>query len=332
MKGQVVKGGLMSVESAADLIEQGLALTIAGDESLLGRLPHGQWVGGTTPYFMTTEGGQCRRDAVFVQCVDATDLSVASYDVDTLSNVLEDAPENGYSIIILPAGSPVLEVYAHHAPDFPDMFIKPIVGWVSGVHLDELGDRRAAVFDGQSGERFTDRAVVLHVQLPEGSSAMVHTINLFEAGFGPELTFGATSDSLGECRVDGVVGNLADVIANQGIGHTLPLVADYCGAMVNVSIQSVDESAGRVKLYAPVFEGVRYRFARPVADYPAKFMAAMPKHPGNLVFGCNCILNYLYSDLEGRKTAQLTGPITFGEVAYQLLNQTAVFLTVERDD
>lgn len=211
------------------------------------------------------------------------------------------------------------------------MFIKPIVGWVSGVHLDELGQSSATVRDGQSGELYTDHAVVLHVRLLEGSSAVVHTVNLFEAGCGPELTFGATSDSLGECRVDGAVGNLADVIAAHDIGQRLPLVADYCGAMVNVSIQSVDESAGRVKLYAPVFEGVRYRFARPVADYPSRFIAAMPTHPGNLVFGCNCILNYLHSALEGRKTAQLTGPITFGEVAYQLMNQTAVFLTVEHD-
>ncbi len=327
-----VEGGLMSVASAAELIERGVALTIAGEAPLLSQLPRGRWIGGTTPYFMTSEGGQCRKDAVFVQSLDATDVIVASYNKDTLVNVLEDAPENGYSIIILPAGSPVLEVYAHHAPDFPDMFIKPIVGWVSGVHLDELGQSSAAVLDGQSGQLYTDRAVVLHVRLAEGKSAMVHTVNLFEAGFGPELTFGDTSDSLGECRVDSVIGNLAEVMAAHEIGESLPLVADYCGAMVNVSIQSVDESAGRVNLYAPVFEGVRYRFARPVADYPAKFMAAMPTHPGNLVFGCNCILNYLHSDLEGRKTAQLTGPITFGEVAYQLLNQTAVFLTVEHDD
>ncbi|MCR8916093.1 hypothetical protein FDP08_10165 [Marinobacter panjinensis] len=127
-----------------------------------------------------------------------------------------------------------------------------------GFHLDELGQSSAAVLDGQSGELHTDSAVVLHVSLPEGSTAMVHAVNLFEAGFGPELTFGATSDVLDECFVDGVV--------------------------------------------------------------------------GNLVFGCNCILNYLHSALEGRKTAQLTGPITFGEVAYQLLNQTAVFLTVEHDN
>jgi len=40
-------------------------------------------------------------------------------------------------------------------------------------------------------------------------------------------------------------------------------------------------------------------------------------------------LNYLYSGLEGKKTGNVTGPITFGEVAYQLLNQTMVYMTIE---
>jgi hypothetical protein len=39
-------------------------------------------------------------------------------------------------------------------------------------------------------------------------------------------------------------------------------------------------------------------------------------------------LNYLYGKLEGRKTGDLTGPITFGEIAFQLLNQTLVYLEV----
>ena len=33
--------------------------------------------------------------------------------------------------------------------------------------------------------------------------------------------------------------------------------------------------------------------------------------------------------LEGKKTGAFTGPITFGEIAYQLLNQTLVYLEVK---
>jgi hypothetical protein len=47
------------------------------------------------------------------------------------------------------------------------------------------------------------------------------------------------------------------------------------------------------------------------------------------VFACNCILNFLYSGLEGKITEGMYGPITFGEIAFQLLNQTLVYLDVK---
>ena len=46
-------------------------------------------------------------------------------------------------------------------------------------------------------------------------------------------------------------------------------------------------------------------------------------------FSCNCVLNYLYSNLEGKKVGSFTGPMTFGEIAYVLLNQTLVYLQVQ---
>ncbi len=44
-------------------------------------------------------------------------------------------------------------------------------------------------------------------------------------------------------------------------------------------------------------------------------------------FACNCVLNFLYGKLEGAQ-AGLPGPFTFGEIAYQLLNQTMVYCDV----
>jgi hypothetical protein len=65
-----------------------------------------------------------------------------------------------------------------------------------------------------------------------------------------------------------------------------------------------------------------------VADYVKSFAASMPAGSVNTAFSCNCILNYLYADLEGKKTGSITGPITFGEIAYQLLNQTLTYLEI----
>jgi len=48
-----------------------------------------------------------------------------------------------------------------------------------------------------------------------------------------------------------------------------------------------------------------------------------------VAFSCNCILNFLYGELAGRSISPLHGPVTFGEIAHQLLNQTMVVLRVQ---
>lgn len=119
-----------------------------------------------------------------------------------------------------------------------------------------------------------------------------------------------------------------DYVVGKGIDTRLPLIANFCGAMINVSIQALDAPTGTVKFYAPVFEGVSYRFARPVANYPQSFSAAIPTGISAPVFTCNCVLNYLYGELENRRTGSMLGPMTSGEIAFQLLNQTLVHVTV----
>jgi hypothetical protein len=92
-----------------------------------------------------------------------------------------------------------------------------------------------------------------------------------------------------------------------------------------VSFQSVDPDAGEVAFYAPVFPGVEYRLAAAQEDY-AKTFATQVGSAGEGSYSCNCILNYVYGDMEGKLTAGYTGPVTFGEIAYVLLNQTLVKL------
>lgn len=322
---------LLSVAEVSELIRQGQPLALAGDEALLASLPTGNWIAGTTPYFMTEQAGVCDRTKVFVQVLDGEQVTIESYDMDSLPGFLEDAPEQGYSIIILPAGSDVHRSYAENAPGFPEMYLKPVVGWVAGMHLDDLAGGVAVVVDGRTGESYRNRAVVLHASLPPGTSAMVHAVNLFEPDEGDDIEFSDTGFSAGHCLVNGEQKGLPAYFEDRGLDTRQPLLADYCGALINVSIQSLESPSGEVQFYAPVFKGVQYRVARPVADYPEAFARAMPEKPGRIIFGCNCILNYLHSGLEGRATPGLTGPVTFGEVAYQLLNQTAVYMTLVDD-
>lgn len=322
-------GGLCAIGEAARRIECVEFLCIAGDEAMLRRLPRGNWIGGTIPYFMGPNGGETNREQVFISEVAHLDPlpQIRFHDVTSLDQVCAEAPNNGYSILIMPAFSAVHSHYARNAPGFDDMFVKPIVGWVSGCHLEDLPQAVPAVVNGQTGEFDTERAVVMHVSLPSDHYARVEILNLLEQGAGDEIRFAETGFSARDCLINGAPARLADYLGVHGGNLRLPLVADYCGAMINVSFKGIDEAEGRVDFYAPVFKDVSYRLAR-------RSEVDVASHGGDqgmrTVFSCNCILNYLYDDLEGRRTGAFTGPMTFGEIAYLLLNQTLVYLVIER--
>lgn len=314
-------------------INQGEFLLIGGDEKVLASLPSGNWIAGTIPYFMTEEGGKTDQERLYVTTVRGLEPSqparITLYDNQTIERVAKEAPENGFTILILPASSDVHLSYAQNAPNYENMFFSPIVGWVSGVHLDELGSQSAKVGFGPASGLLTDtQAVAMHIPIPEHQVANIKTVNLFKPGSGDVIRFNGTGFVANDCVVNGETMNFADYLRDRKIDTRLPLVADYSGVIVNVSVQDISDK--EVALYAPVFADVDYRIAEPIDDYIKQFEQALPQgDANNIAFSCNCILNFLYSDLEGKKTGSLTGPITFGEVAYQLLNQTMVYLTLE---
>ena len=159
----------------------------------------------------------------------------------------------------------------------------------------------------------------MHVKLPADKFAEIDIINLFEQGEGDVIEFPESGFQVGDALINGQKQNFADYVLKNQLDTRLPLVADYNGAMVNISLQSIDEEQKLVNFYAPVFSGVNYKQAAPVNDYIKAFTKLLPEEGLNeKLFSCNCILNYLYSELEGKKTGNLTGPITFGEIAYQL--------------
>jgi hypothetical protein len=171
---------------------------------------------------------------------------------------------------------------------------------------------------------------VLHVQLPDNVFAQIDIVNIFERDENsPEIKFYIDNFDVLNCLIDGVDTNLANYIKDNNIDPKLPLMADYSGASINVSIKEVDTENGLVSFYAPVFESKIYKFAKPVNDYVSKFEVDTLDIETNSDFSCNCILNYLYGELENKKISNVKGPVTFGEIGYQLLNQTLVTLHVE---
>jgi len=322
---------LVDFQTATEMIATGRPFFLAADETVLARLPRGNWIAGTIPYFMDATGGVVSKDRVFVNEAPAcaTETRVAWYAEEDLPGITRDAPQNGFSVLIVPAMSYAHVSYARHAPGYHDIFLKPIIGWVAGVHLADLGKVTPKVWNGRTGDPSDQDAVAMHVSLPAGKLASIGIVNLFSQGDGDAITFEQEGFSVRDCLVGGEKTNFAEYIASHDVDIRSPLVADYCGTAVNVSFQAVNQKESTVSLYAPVFKGVEYRIAAPVADYVKEFSARVPSGSVNPVFSCNCILNFLYSELEGKKTGSIVGPITFGEIAYQLLNQTLVYLEIK---
>jgi hypothetical protein len=323
-----MKNELLTLEQAVARVTSGAVMSIAGDAALLAQLPKGNWIGGSTVYFMTEAGGKVDRDHLFCAIFpEGTTAHVKHLTVTELQAIPDGYLPGGVTLTIIPAFSAAHSRFAQEGADYPNLFDQPLLGWISGVHLDDIGKVKPTVFDGSTGQRHEDGAVVLHVATAHEAQPKLDIINIFTQGKDADLafTFAETGFSATTAKVNGQDVQLATYLTSKGVDTRLPLVANYAGAMINVSFQNVDLESGRVDFYAPVFPGIEYRLASPQGDYAETFRANVGM-AGADAYSCNCILNYLYGELEGKTTGGYVGPVTFGEIAYILLNQTLVRL------
>jgi hypothetical protein len=324
-----VKPVMYDREAVKALIQSGRKLLLAGDESLLSVLPKGTWIGGTIPYFMAEEGGVQTKDRIYVTELPehVKKIEVREYDERSIANVYTDMPANGVSFILIPALTKTHLAFALNAPTYPGFASQPLVGWITGVDLADFGKLPPRIFNGVTGKNLAEGAVVMHLTLPDNLSAELDIVNLFVQGHGDSIRFSEDGFSAKQAIINGVSQPFARYLKEKNVDTRLPLVADFGGAMINTSFQGVDESTQTVSFYAPVFAGMEYRLGTTEGDYVSSFGKRLSqKQEKDLLFSCNCILNYLYAGLEGKRTGGVTGPVTFGEIAYQLLNQTMVYV------
>ena len=321
---------LKTVAEVSEMLEKGQWLHISGARDLLTQLPKGNWIGGSIEYFLTAEGGVTTSEMLFVQEMLFDTIKISVYDEETIKNVCVDAYDNGFSIVIVPFDSKVRDVYARYAPDFPEMYLKSIVGWCAGYNFAK-GPQVSVVVNGQSKEVFTDKAVVMHVSLPDNRIANIGIINMFTPDENsPIIEFTEDATLVKKCLIDGKEVVLTEYLAENNIDIRVPIIGAYCNANINASFLNIDNVKGVVQFASVVFPGIKYRFGEAVSDYAASFSNAIKDfHDLKPVFSLNCANNYLYGELEGKRLGNFIGPNTFGEIAYQFMNQTMVYLTIE---
>lgn len=318
---------LHTLKETIEIINSGQFISIAGDHTLLEKLPKGNWIGATTPYFMDDKGQQ-NLEKLFINKVHhkALKCNIVTYGEDNLLDIANDRFDNGYTLLILPPFSKVHLDYAFKASQLSNLYDTPIVGWMAGTNLDNPSAPK--IFNGFTGECYEDKGIAMHVELPVTLTATLEIINIQkEKKNSPTVEFLKNDFSVTDCLIDGNKHNLSDYIFSNNIDIKPPLISDYAGAKINVSFKNIDNENKIVHFYAPVFENRKYYFGSPIENYASEFENNAPVFESNPEFCCNCILNYLYGELEN-KFLGAPGPITFGEIGYILLNQTLTYLTI----
>ncbi len=316
--------GLYTVEEVSKMIRQGNKLLLAGDDSLLAQLPEGDWIAGTTPYFILyPEQMITSYERIFAYCLPdfVENTKIQRYDSSNISNIYTDAPENGFTVLIIPFGSSVALEYSMNAHNYENFARRPVCGWIAGRPLETLMTGKSYVGSGSPVDLFADGAIAMHITLPEDKYAEIHIFNPFKQGDGDTVTFGYSSQIVKDAFINGKQQNFANYLREKGINLELPLVANYAGAMMNINCFEI--TGDEVYLSAPVFEQIDYRFAK--IDHSLSEPELTGDH---IALSVTCITNYLQPELCRKYMKNLNGPVVYGEIAYQLVNQTTMYVTI----
>lgn len=320
---------LLTLKETTELLTKGRLLVIAAAENLLAQLPEGNWIGGSNPYLLGENGALYTEELLYVK--DFTHLAVkykmSAYDASTISKVTTDSYANGLIIAVFPAFSDVHREFSVKSPEFENQYINPLLGWVTGLAFEKMGVESPTTYIG--AKRFTDKAAVLHIELPDDKVGRIEIVNPYEQGDGDEITFEHDGWYNQECLINGVRTNLFDYLQKRGDLY-LPFVADYSGARINVAIM-LDNENKRVNFFAPVFKNIVYKTARQVeTDYISYLIEKLEKEKkSQLEYSYSCLYNYFNFQLEKKPIPGFVGTFTYGEIGYQLLNVTFVYLVIE---
>lgn len=326
---------IMSVSETVALIEKGKTLVIFGEESQISSLPIGNWIAGTSPYFyVKNENGRMDKTSLMVS--DFSDYVIASksetYTTETLDKITENNYENGFTFLIIPALKPIHLKFALESPEYKNLFDNPLIGVIAGVDLTEFAAGRVSkIINGKDKKVLENEAVALHCQLPAHQVARMEIINAFEPSKKHIIEVFEDTFTINDCLIDGNKTNLYDFIMANNMDLVHPLVCDYSGATINVSFQRLDEASKSVIFYAPLFKGKQYSQAKKLDNYADIFNNKIKTKAAlepSLIYNCNCILNYLYADLEHNHIG-FSGAAAFGEIGYNLLNQTFTYLSID---
>jgi len=337
--------GLFTVQEVIAMIEKGDSLLLAGDSALLKTLPKGKWIAGVTSRFI--EAGKdlvTTREKIFVHNVTdiAASVKLKEYDASAISGIYDDAFDNGFSVLILPYSKVMFE-YAFNCMNYTNFASRALCGWISVVPVYSEYERNdvSLVFSGETGLSYTESAVVMHIALPPDKYAEVHAFNPLVPEVGDVIHFEGNAQRVENVLVNGVRQNFRQYMIDRQLdrssGNYNVLAGDYTGIIKNMNtnlafitckiLPETEHDEGKyVTLGNPVYKNIPYRFAK--ID-PANSYSNMDRfEKDKIVFSLSCITNYVFPDIFLKYLTQANGPFAYGEIAYFVLNQSTVYVTI----
>jgi len=326
-----MEGKLYTLKETTDLIQKGRVLVIAGDDKLLSQLPDGKWIGGFNPYMIDENGGKYSTEQLLVKdfTEDAVNVKFETYDETDIKKITTDGYSNGIIVAIMPVFSKVHAEFALHAPTFENQYVNPLVGWISGDTPETTVPGVATTYAGN--KRYKDKATVLHIELPDNKVGRVEIISVLDPDpKSDELTFDEDGFNNTKVRVNGEEKDLYEYFEKINHIYSLPIMADYSGAKINIGFIK-DEKNKKALFCAPVYKNTVYKVVtNQTDDYENEFFKAFGKDKDSEIsYSVSCIYNYFNFNLEGKTLANTCANFTWGEIAYQLLNITHVYLVIE---
>ena len=308
---------LCRLHDASEFLAGGAPCVVAGSAELLRRLPRGNWIGGTSTFAFTPEGGEELSDQVvlstFPQQVRLA--GIQRYGVGGLALLAEDSPREGFTVVIVPHGSPVHSVFAREATRGWPAGERNLFGWMSGIQRGRhIG--RPQVYFGPIAHCIEDEIVAMHFEVEPGWKAATRADSIYRGSPGEPILFPADGFSATHAIVGGQIVNFARYLSAGGMDIARPLASVHAGREILTCISSVDPEAGIVLFHAPVFRDVEYRFAGKIAD-PVAATRKLIADPGpeKTVISCLCLLSYIEGGAEDFSGSFCDGPVTSGEIA-----------------
>ena len=335
--------GLYSVDEVNAMIEKGDILLLAGDAALLSQLHKGNWIAGATSRFI--ESGKepmCERNKIFVHNLTdiAGEVKLGVYDASSISGIYDDAFDNGFSVLIMPFFSDVVKEYSINCSEYSNFASRHVCGWIATVSLYSEYEQNdeSLVFSGKSGTSYAKEGVVMHIGLPADKYAEIHVFSPFIPEGEDVIIFEENRQQVEDAIINGNKKNFRQYLIEQQIDRTHDstiisrkcLAGDYGGFFMNVSIAPERELdlEKYVTLAAPVYKNIPYRLAN--MDNIA-YERMKRQLDGEIVYSFTCVNNYARPDTFSKYLTQMSGQFVYGEIAYYLLNNATVFVTVGKN-